>query len=284
MSAHAVDVTSATFEKEVIEASKSVPVVVDFWAPWCGPCRMLKPVLEKLAAEYGGRFRLAKVNSDENQDLAAACGIRSIPDVLAFKDGEVVSHFLGAIPESQVRAFVDRLIPTPSELEQARARELDEAGDAAGAEAALRKAIELDGANDGARLDLAALLIGRKAPDEAASLLDVVRPHPDRDARVAGLKAALSFARAAGAGGEAALKARLAADPADHESRLALAGLHAGAGRYRDALDALLEIVRADRNWKQGEARRQILAIFNLAEGQPDLVSEYRRKLASTLN
>jgi putative thioredoxin len=284
MSAHTVDVTSATFQQEVIEASKAVPVVVDFWAPWCGPCRVLKPILEKLAAEYGGKFKLAKVNSDENQDLAAAYGIRSIPDVMAFRDGEAVSHFLGAVPESQVRAFIDRLIPTPSQLEQARSRELRDAGDAAGAVAALRKAIELDPKNDPARLDLAEILIDGKALDDVGTILDAVGPDIDHAPRLASLRAALSFARSAGAGtGDAELKARLAADPADHETRLTLAGLYAGAKRYREALDELLEIVRADKAWKDGEARRQILAIFNLAGDQPDMVSEYRRKLSSAL-
>src|SRR6266446_4475773 len=124
MSEHAVDVTTDTFEREVIEASNSTPVVVDFWAPWCGPCRVLKPILEKLSAEYGGKFKLAKVNSDENQEIAAEYGIRSIPDVMAFKDGKPVSHFLGAVPESQVRAFIDSLIPAPSEIERVRAAEL----------------------------------------------------------------------------------------------------------------------------------------------------------------
>lgn len=175
MSAHAVDVTTATFEQEVIEASKSTPVVVDFWAPWCGPCRVLKPILEKLASEYGGRFKLAKLNSDENQEIAAAYGVRSIPDVMAFRDGKAVSHFLGAIPESQVRAFIDGLIPTPSEIERARAADLREAGDLVQAVEALRKAIDLDPANDPARLDLAELLIELKRVDEAEAALAAVQ-------------------------------------------------------------------------------------------------------------
>jgi putative thioredoxin len=284
MSAHAVDVTSATFENEVIEASKSTPVIVDFWAPWCGPCRVLKPILEKVASEYGGRFKLAKVNSDENQEIAAAYGIRSIPDVMAFKDGKPVSHFLGAVPESQVRAFIDALFPTPSEIERVRAAELREAGDLAGAVEALRKAIDLDTANDAARLDLAELLIELKRVDEAEAALAAVQPNIDLDERLATLRAALAFARSAGSVSEAELKPKLAANPADHQTRYALASLYAGSKRYREALDELLEIVRRDRNWKDGAARKQILAIFNLAERLPELVSEYRRKLASALN
>ena len=284
MSAHAIDVTNDTFEREVLEASKSTPVVVDFWAPWCGPCRALKPILEKLALEYGGRFKLAKVNSDENQEIAAAYGIRSIPDVMAFKDGKAVSHFLGAVPESEVRAFIDDLIPTPSEIERARAAKLHEAGDLAGAVEALRKALVLDPANDLARLDLADLLIELKRVDEVEAVLAAVQPNVDLDERLATLRAALAFARSAGSGSETELKAKLSMNLADHEARFALAGLYAGSKKYREALDELLEIVRRDRNWRDGEARKQILAIFNLAEKQPELVSEYRRKLASALH
>jgi putative thioredoxin len=284
MSAHTVDVTTDTFEREVIEASKSTPVVVDFWAPWCGPCRVLKPILEKVASEYGGRFRLAKVNSDENQEIAAAYGVRSIPDVMAFKDGKPVAHFLGAVPESQVRAFIDALIPAPSEIERARAAELREAGDLSGAAEALCKTIDLDPANDPARLDLAELLIESKCVDEAEAVLAAVQSNVELDERLATLRAALAFARTAGSASEAELKAKLAMNPADHEARFALASLYAGSKRYREALDELLEIVHRARNWKDGEARKQILAIFKLAESQPELVSEYRRRLASALN
>lgn len=284
MSAHAIDVTNDTFEREVLEASKSTPVVVDFWAPWCGPCRALKPILEKLALEYGGRFKLAKVNSDENQEIAAAYGIRSIPDVMAFKDGKAVSHFLGAVPESEVRAFIDDLIPKPSEIERARAAELRQAGDFAGAVETLRKALVLDPAHDLARLDLADLLIELKRVDEVEAVLAAVQPNIDLDERLATLRAALAFARSAASGSETELKARLSMNLADHEARFALAGLYAGSKKYREALDELLEIVRRDRNWKDGEARKQILAIFNLAADQPELVSEYRRTLASALH
>ncbi len=284
MSAHAVDVTTETFEREVIEASKSTPVVVDFWAPWCGPCRVLKPILEKVAAEYDGKFKLAKVNSDDNQELAAAYGVRSIPDVMAFKGGQPVSHFLGAVPESQIRTFIESLMPSPSETERARGAELREAGDLAGAIEALRKAIELDAGDAPARLDLADLLIESKRLDEAEAALAAMRPHIDWDERVATLNSAIAFARSAGSGSEPELKAKVAANPGDHEGRFALASVYAGSKRYREALDELLEIVRRDKKWKDGEARRQILAIFNLAENQPELVSEYRRKLAGALH
>ena len=240
-----MDVTTANFEQEVIEASRAVPVLVDFWAPWCGPCRSLGPVLEKLEKAYEGRFRLAKVNSDENLELSQALGIRSIPDVRLFVDGKVAGQFMGALPEGQVRAFLDRHIP-PRELALASA------------------------AIEGGRLD------------EAETLLAAIRPNIDWDAKVESLRQAIAFARA-GTGNESALAARLAANPADHEARLALAGLKAARKEWRGALDELLESIRRDKGWQDGEARKQMLAIFNLASADADLVSEYRRKLASTL-
>ena len=284
MSAHAIDVDTANFEQQVLEASKTVPVLVDFWAPWCAPCKVLKPILEKLAAEYGGRFKLAKVNSDENQELAAAFGVRSIPDVMAFRDGKPVSHFLGALPESQLRAFIDGILPKPSETEQARAAALRAAGDREGAVNALRGALAIDPANDPARLDLAELLLELGQADAAETLLGEVRPNIDWDARVEALQAAVSFARMRASGtSEAALRDKLAEDPADHATRFALAELHAGAKRYREALDELIEIVRRDKDWNDGAARKQVLNIFNLAEKDAALVAEYRRTFASAL-
>ncbi|HUJ86818.1 MAG TPA: thioredoxin [Burkholderiales bacterium] len=243
-----MDVTSRDFEREVLQASSTVPVVVDFWAPWCAPCRALKPILEKLAAEYGGRFKLAKVNSDENQDIAAAFGVRSIPDVVAFRGGRPVAHFLGALPESQVRAFVDKL---------------------------------LESADNEARLAEAQRLIDLGRADDAAAQLDALRFDVDLEPRVQALRAAIAFARSGADQGK--LRARLAADPADHGARFALAGAHAGAKRYRAALDELLEIVARDKDWNDGAARKQILNIFNLAQGEPGLVAEYRSKLARAL-
>jgi putative thioredoxin len=249
-----MDVTTATFQAEVLDASKTIPVVVDFWAPWCGPCRALTPVIEKVAAEYAGRVKLVKINSDENQEVSAACNIRSIPNVIAFRDGKPAGQFVGAQPEGQIRAFFEKLMPSAGELALARA----------------------------------VALFADKKLDDAEAELGTIQADLDLDTRVEALRQAIAFARAqanaaAGGLGEAELKTRLAANPGDFDARLALAGLHAGAQRWREAMDELLEILRKAKDWKDGEARRQMLAIFNLASAEPDLVSEYRRKLSSAL-
>jgi putative thioredoxin len=266
-----MEATTSSFEQEVLDASSQIPVLVDFWAPWCAPCRALGPILEKLEREYAGRFKLVKVNSDENQELAAAFGVRSIPEVMAFRDGRPVAHFLGALPESQVRAFIEQLLPSPSEQERLK-----------GGEAALRKALELDPRNDLARLDLAELLLAERRPDEAEQLLAQVQPNTDHDARREALLATAGFARAPAAA-ESELRAKLAATPDDADAHFALAQLLAGARRYREAMEELLAIVRKDKEWRGGEARKQLINIFTLAADQPELVSEYRRKLATAL-
>ncbi|AAZ96472.1 thioredoxin [Thiobacillus denitrificans ATCC 25259] len=280
MSEHALDVGLADFTQWVLEESKRRPVVVDFWAPWCGPCKSLKPVLEKLAAEYGGKFLLAKVNSDDNQELAARYGVRGIPSVKAFIDGQQVDEFSGALPEGEVRAFLDRLIPSPAEALREQAADARARGDSAAALERLAEASRLDPAHLGVRLDAAENMLDLGEADEASRLLASVPD--DADPRVAQLKARLRFTGAAGED-ENALRARLAANENDHGARLQLANLLVAAGQYEAGMDALLEIVRRDRSFEDDVGRKTLLSVFNLL-GPGELVSRYRRLLASALN
>ncbi|MFP5419099.1 MAG: tetratricopeptide repeat protein [Gammaproteobacteria bacterium] len=280
MSDHDLDVGLADFEQQVLEESRTRPVVVDFWAPWCGPCKSLKPVLEKLAAEYGGAFRLAKINSDENQALATRYGVRGIPSVKAFVNGEAVDEFSGALPEGEVRAFLDRLIPSPAAELRAAALELRAAGDMAGALQALADASRLDPSHVGIRVDATEIMLDLGELDEARRLLGNLAD--DADPRVPRLRARLKFMDAGG-DDPAGLEARVAANENDLAARLKLANLAVAAGRYEAGMDQLLEIIRRDRGFEDDVGRKTLLAVFDLLGSDP-LVSQYRRKLASALN
>ncbi len=246
-----MDVSTATFEREVIEASKHNPIVVDFWAPWCGPCLALGPTLDKVTESFGGRVKLVKVNSDDNPELSQTFNIRSIPNVIAFKDGRAVAQFTGALPEAQVREFFAKLVPSAGE-EALRAAE-------------------------------AAFAAGRT--DEAAELLAKVPRDIILEDRIATLEKGIAFAQAgSGAPTEAELRETLSLDPLDHDSRIKLASVLAGQRRHRDAMEELLEVIRLGRHSQVGEARTQLLAVFTLAASNPALVAEYRRKLASALH
>jgi len=283
-----IDTTQDSFTRDVIDASLQSPVLVDFWAPWCGPCRVLGPMLEKLEREYGGRFRLVKVNSDQNPDLSAQFGVRSIPYVVAFVDGKPVNAFVGALPESQLRSFIDKIIPNPSEIQRRKAVRLREAGDAAGAASSLRSAIALDPDNEAARLDLADILLAKpdaKTIVEAKQVLAHISSRQPADPALTALKTRLAaLEMSASLPSQHELEARIAADGADLQARLDLANRLIAERRFEPALEQLLAIVERDRTFNNDAARKTMLAVFDLAAEQREIVSSFRRRLAAALN
>ena len=308
-----IDVTIQNFQDELIAASMQQPVLLDIWAPWCGPCKVLGPVLEKLEVAYAGRFRLAKLNSDEQPEIAGqlsqAFGVRSIPFCVLFDQGQPVDGFVGALPESQVRAFLDKHVPTADEMEAEA--EVDEAealiaeGDADAALAKLQQAVAIDPANDDARYDYVKLLLERGALEQAQSAFEPVARKAATEARLEALALWIAAQRAAaGARTPQALAAAIAANKRDFDARHELAQCHFAAGRFTDAMDELLEIVMRDKAWNDNLARRTYVAILTVmakpapkpaagdakstleltgkaaATGGDPVVDAYRRKLS----
>ncbi|HMM55006.1 MAG TPA: tetratricopeptide repeat protein [Candidatus Desulfobacillus sp.] len=285
MNSHCIDINEGNFMQEVIEASRRVPVVVDFWAPWCGPCRSLGPVLEKLAEEYQGRFRLAKVNADDNQALAAQFGVRGIPSVKAIVDGQIVDEFTGALPEAAVREFIDALMPSPAEPLHQQALAARARGEAGAARDLLQQALDLDPRHEPARLDLAEALLDAGALDQAQRLLDEVADSGNDRVRIEALAARLELLRgAAGGADEAALRARIAADGGNLEARLELARLLALKHDHRGALGELFEIVQRDRGFGDDIGRKTMLQVFSLPDIDDGVAREFRGKLSALLN
>ncbi len=283
MNTYSFDTSAEAFEKEVLKASENVPVLVDFWAPWCAPCRVLKPILEKLVGEYQGRFLLAKVNSDEHPQLSARFGVRGIPNVKAFVDGKLADEFTGALPESGVRAFIDRLIPTPGEKLRRTARALVNQGDFDEAERHLRSALELEPANHALRLDLVEILLAKNSHAEADALFAPI-PERERDERADRLYSVLAlWKKSQQLPAVEELQAKIAANPADLSARLALGERLVADQRFEPALAALLEVVRKDRGALRTSARKLMVEVFKLADSQPELVGEYRKLLAGAL-
>ena len=282
---HALDVSEADFEEKVVAASFKLPVVIDFWAPWCAPCKVLKPILETLAGEYDGKFRLAKVNSDENPNISARFGVRGIPSVKALVNGKVVDEFTGALPEGQVREWLERIIPSPSEELRLAAQQLAASGDVEGALQKLTEASALDPVNEWVRVDAAELLLHKGEMDEAQRLLDSLKDADVlKDARVLQLKAQTRLAEMSATGeSEAELAAAVAADGNDLEARLKLANVLISGNRPAEGMDELLEIVARDRSFRDDIGRKTLLDVFNLLGGG-GIVPEYRRKLSGLLN
>jgi putative thioredoxin len=279
---HRIDVGDGDFEREVIQRSHERPVVVDFWAAWCGPCRALGPILERLADEHAGAFVLAKLDVDQAPGTAQRFGVRSIPLVLGFRDGEPVAEFLGAQPEAAVRKFLAKLLPTEADRLAGEGDELAGEGHENAAEERYRAALALETRHGRALLGLARLLATREDPDEALELLEQV-VSPDGVAKEAAHLAAELRTRAAPGADPAALRERLAREPQDLGARLALGRALSAAGQYEAALPELLAVVERDPELEDQAARRAMLDVFEVLGRDHPLTLEFRSQLARAL-
>jgi putative thioredoxin len=282
------ETTTATFVKDVIEESRRQPVLVDFWAPWCGPCRQLTPVLEKAVRGAKGKAKLVKMNIDDHPAVAQQMGIQSIPAVIAFVNGQPIDGFLGALPEGQVMAFIERLIKDriggeeKDLLKQADAALID--GDTAGAAELYARILASEPENAHALAGLARAYVETGAIEEAKRTLAMVPEAKRNEAPVAAARAALELAeQATSLGPLAELEQKLAKNPLDHQARFDLGVALNAKGRRREALDHLLEIVRRDRKWNEDGARKQLVQLFEAWGPTDEATVEGRRRLSSIL-
>ena len=271
------DVDAANFPQEVLQRSREVPVVVDFWAAWCQPCQILGPILERVAADANGAFELVKVDTDANQDIAAQYGVQGIPTVVAFRDGAVADTFTGVLPEEAVRAWIEGILPTELDLMVDQARTAQLSDDGVTAEHILRQVLEHKPDHSEAGTSLASLLIDRGETDEALIVLGKLVP----DAEVDRLQSAARL-KASSGHDLADLEERLAADPENEEMRIELAMALAARAEYEPALDRLLSVVR-DKGVLKDDARTAMLDIFGVLGDDHPLTVTYRRQLASAL-
>ena len=282
------DVSEATFMAEVVEASREVPVIVDFWAPWCGPCKALGPVLEAAVTDARGKVRMAKINVDENQEIAGQLRVQSIPTVMAFFDGKPVDGFQGAQSAGQVKAFVDRVAALGgdgglAEAIEAAALMLTEGAtdDAAETFAAI---LEEEPANAPAYGGLMRAKLALGAEAEVEALLAAVPEAIAKAAEIEAVRAQIALAKqAANAGPVADLQALVAADPANHQARFDLAQALYAAGEVEAAVDELLDLFRRDREWNEGAAKAQLFTIFDALKPQDPIVLKGRRRLSSMI-
>jgi putative thioredoxin len=281
------DTNTENFAADVLDASAQVPIIVDFWAPWCGPCKQLGPVLERLVREFGGKVRLMKLNVDENQELAAQMRVQSIPMVIAFKNGRPVDGFAGAVPESQVRSFIDRLTGgggSPITQALAEAKQMLDEGDHEGAAEVFLEIVGHEPNNPAGHAGYARALIAGGKADEAREYIEALTDQIRNSSDVSGVITALELAAEAGdTGAVDELRAKLAQDAGDYQARYDLALALYGQNKAEEAVDELVEIVRRKRDWNEDAARKQLVKIFE-ALGHTNPVSVAgRRKLSTVL-
>jgi putative thioredoxin len=278
-----VDARPETFQQEVVERSRELPVVIDFWATWCQPCRMLGPILEKLADEYQGRFLLVKAETEKLPDIAAAFGVQSIPAVYALRHGELLDYFVGLLSEAQIREWLNRLLPTPAEELLSEAAKL-EATDAGAAEARYREAARLAPNLAAAKIGLAGLLLKQNRVDEAAAVVEELESRGFLEPEAERLKSQVDLrVQGSEVGNLDACRAAAAAQPEDLDLKFKLAEALASAGQYEEALQLALSLVQADRKRFGERARKIMVDIFHLLPGDSELASRYRRQLSTAL-
>jgi putative thioredoxin len=282
-SAYVFDATEQDFETRVLHKSRETPVVVDFWAPWCGPCRALAPVLERLVNQRGGSVLLAKVNTDDEQQLAVTFRIDVLPTVIAFRDGKPVNEFVGVLPEAELNAFLDRLAPSESEKQTSSAAKLEQSNPDE-AEKLYRAALAADPNQDAANVGLARVLIAKGKEAEASELLERVGVHGDLGVEAAKLNAIVWLRQqAASAADEASLRRRVEADSKDAQGRYHLGLRLAVAEQYQPALDMLLAAGELDRKLAANEVREAMVKIFHIVGVRSELADTCRDKLSGLL-